>query len=144
MANLYRQMWQHMNNIERESLLKKIFFAVVLTKHNCPDFMNKNDYEVVLKHSFVDYCIPGSENEFSIVLDCEFFVNVKNWEPFSDNFKKILNFFTKCINQLSVEDLQLFKVIHMESVFVDIQLNPPAFFQWLATHDLVTWDLVKH
>jgi len=88
MANLYCEMWQHMNNIERESLLKKIFFAVVLTKHNCPDFMNKNDYKVVLKHSFVDYCIPQSENEFSIVLDCEFFVNVKNWEPFSYNFKK--------------------------------------------------------
>lgn len=136
MANLYRQMWQQMNNIERESLLKKCFFTVVLTKDNCPDFIDEKDYEVILKHSFVDYCIPRSENEFSIVLDCEFFVNAKGWEPFSDNFKKVLNFFTKRINQQSVEESQLFKVIHMESVFVDIQLDPSAFFQWLAIHDL--------
>jgi len=37
---------------------------------------------------------------------------------------------------MSVEELPLFKVIHMESVFVDIRLNTPAFFQWLAAHDL--------
>jgi len=141
MTDLYRQMWQHMNGRERASLVRKFFFTVVLTKSDCLDWLDEKDYEEMQKFTYMVY----TQIEYTIMLGCHCFYYSKNWKPSSDEFKNLFNFLENHLNQKSGEhELPLFGKINTYRMVVDIPLNPQAFFQWLATHDLVTWDLVKH
>jgi len=140
MADLQKQMWQQMNTNERKALLKKFFFTVVFTRDDCPEFMDEKDYEVMQKNVLL-YNGFYREEEFSIILDCEFFAYYHGWKHCCPKQMKIVtDFFESHIEQRSIgEELPVLGKVAEQNMLVYIDFNPPAFFQWLATHDLATF-----
>lgn len=137
MADMYRVMWKHMERKDLESLVRDFFFTVVLTKDDCLDYINEEEYKEMLKQTFM-----GFSNIFEciIVLNCNSFYTLKGWKPSSDKFKEFVGFLERHVNKQSVtQELPLFKKIHQNIMTVRIRVNPPAFFQWLATHNLASF-----
>jgi len=137
MADMYRVMWKHMERKDLESLVRDFFFTVVLTKDDCLDYINEDEYKEIVKRTIMGF---SNVFEYIIVLNCHFLYNLKGWKPSSDQFKAFVSFLEKHMNLQSVsQELPLFKNIHQDIMAVRIRVNPPAFFQWLATHNLATF-----
>lgn len=140
MMDLVKQKWHPLTDEQRRQFLKRFFFEVIFTKNDCQELMDEEDWNQMFENSYVHYNVFRGEEEFCIVVDCEFFIYSQGWEPFTEDFDDLLDFFKKYIQQWPVGNLQLFNQVDMNGLKLYVRFNPTAFFQWMSTLDLETLD----
>jgi len=79
MMDLVKQKWHPLTDEQRRQFLKRFFFEVIFTKDDCQELMDEEDWNQMFENSYVHYNVFRGEEEFCIVVDCEFFIYSQGW-----------------------------------------------------------------
>lgn len=130
--------WQQLSQIERKTLLKKVFFDVLFNQPNLPAFMTDQDWSDLIQNTIIDFIFyrQPPNRQFSAVLDLEVFAYRYAREYLvrsNDQFAVLYDYLKKHLTNVKVNHLDLFFACHMENYIMWIDFNLEAVHLWMSS-----------